>query len=77
MEVGASEGGAGGIRPPPPIQKYGRAKYVSPPIQCALINVIYIKTSILLFLIQIVAKEFYQTYGGGGLIIVCTPPPHP
>ena len=38
-----------------------------------LINVIYIKCSILSLLIQIFSKECYQTYGG--LSIVYPPPP--
>ena len=40
-------------------------------MKCVFINVIYIKSSILLFLIQLFAKEFYQTYVW--LSIVCTP----
>ena len=44
-------------------------------MKCVLIHFIYIKSSILSLLIQIYAKEFYQTYGGGVLSIVC-PPPH-
>ena len=39
-----------------------------------LINFIYIKCSILSLLIHIFSKECYQTYGGG-VSIVCPPPP--
>ena len=53
---------------------WGGLNIVCPPMKFVLINVIYIKSSILSLLIHIFSKEFYQTYGGG-LCIVCPPPP--
>ena len=70
--VGTGGGGAGGIGPPHS-KIWGGAKYVlPPPMNCVLINFIYIKSSILSLLIQIFFKECYQTYGGGLSIV---PPP--
>ena len=63
---GVGTGGAGGIGPPHS-KIWGGAKYVlPPPMKCVLKNCIYIKSSIFSLLIKNVAKEFYQTYGGGG-----------
>ena len=76
MYRGVGTGGGGGYRTPP-FKNMGGAKYVlPPPMKCVLINFIYIKSGILSLLIKQISKEFYQTYGGGGLSIVCPPPPH-